>query len=284
MYNSELRAAVLNLRKVTTRLRRCVPKMKGFSLVYQPQVDRKGRVVAAEALLRWDPQCGHAVGPNVFVPALEQADLIAPVGRWVIEQALAQLVAFRATGIALRHIGVNVSARQLQPDFVDFVQRATAAAGLKPKDLVLELTESQAVADSGRFADTIRALAAAGFAWEIDDFAAGYASMRWLRTLEFRGLKIDRSVLINPKEPPKMIYAICVMAKVLELRTTCEGVETKEQWDRVIKSGVHRVQGFLVGRPVPAAEFVAACSAPEPPTPSARRPTRGHSEGAHRCK
>lgn len=260
MYQSELRDAVLNLRKVTARLRRAVPTMRGFTLVYQPQANRQGKVVAAEALLRWDPQCGHAVGPTVFIPALERAGLIAPVGRWVIEQALAQLVAFRAAGIPLRHIGVNVSARQLQPDFVDFVRDATARAGLKPKDLVLELTESQAVADSGRFADTIRALAAAGFAWEIDDFAAGYASMRWLRTLEFRGLKIDRSVLINPKEPPKMIYAICVMAKVLELRTTCEGVETQEQWDRVIKSGVHRVQGYLVGRPVSPMDFVATYS------------------------
>ena len=263
MYHSELRDAVLNLPRIARTLRKSVPTMRGFSVVYQPQADRSGNVVAAEALLRWDPQCGHTVGPNVFIPSLERSRLIVPVGQWVIEQALAQLKAWRKAGLNLKHIGVNVSARQLLPGFAEFVQGATERAKLRPRDLVLELTESQAVADSGRFADTIWGLSDAGYLWEIDDFGTGYASMRWMRRLSFAGLKIDRSLLIATDEPPGLIRGICAMAREIDLRVTCEGVETKEQWDRVIKAGVHRVQGFLVGRPMTAAEFQS-----RPPTTS----------------
>lgn len=255
MYQSELRDAVKNLSKITRTLRRSVPTMRGFSVVYQPQVDRAGTVVAAEALLRWDPQCGHVVGPDVFIPSLERSRLIVPVGQWVIAQALAQLKAWRKQGLAIKHIGVNVSARQLLPGFADFVVGAVEAAKLRPRDLVLELTESQAVADSSRFADVIRILSDAGFSWEIDDFGTGYASMRWMRRLSFAGLKIDRSLLIATDEPPGLIRGICAMAREIDLRVTCEGVETREQWDQVIRAGVHRVQGFLVGRPVKAEEF-----------------------------
>lgn len=257
MENSELRDAVLNLGKVHRTLRRAVPKMRGFSVLYQPQADRTGRIVAAEALLRWDPPCGHAIGPTIFVPVLERSRLIVPVGRWVIEQALAQLKAFRKAGVALKHISVNVSARQLTTEFAAFVLEATARHGLKPRDLSLELTESQAVADSGRFADTIRALSDAGYTWEIDDFGTGYASMRWMRRLSFAGLKIDRSLLIATDEPPGLIRGVCAMAREIELRVTCEGVETQAQWDTVIRAGVNRVQGYLVGRPMAPGEFIA---------------------------
>jgi EAL domain-containing protein (putative c-di-GMP-specific phosphodiesterase class I) len=260
MYSSELRDAVLNISRVNRTLRRAVPTMRGFSVVYQPQVDRAGTVVAAEALLRWDPQCGHSVGPDVFIPSLERSRLIVPVGQWVIAQALAQLKAWRKQGLTIKHIGVNVSARQLLPGFAEFVVGAVETAKLKPRDLVLELTESQAVADSGRFADTIRALSDAGFLWEIDDFGTGYASMRWMRRLSFAGLKIDRSLLIATDEPPGLIRGICAMAREIDLRVTCEGVETKEQWDRVIRAGVHRVQGFYVGRPAAAGEFTRPLS------------------------
>jgi EAL domain-containing protein (putative c-di-GMP-specific phosphodiesterase class I) len=255
MYNSELRDAVLNISKVNRYLRRSVPTMRGFHLLYQPQVDRTGTVVAAEALLRWDPQCGHNIGPNVFIPSLERSRLIVPVGQWVIEQSLAQLKAWRRAGVPVKHIGVNVSARQLLPGFAEFVMGAVESAKLKPRDLVLELTESQAVADSSRFADTIRVLTEAGYLWEIDDFGTGYASMRWMRRLSFAGLKIDRSLLIATDEPPGLIRGICAMAREIDLRVTCEGVETQAQWDQVIRAGVHRVQGYLTGRPVEASAF-----------------------------
>lgn len=256
MYASELRDAVSNLRTVNRYLRRSVPTMRGFSVLYQPQVDRTGKVVAAEALLRWDPQCGHAIGPDIFIPSLQRSGLIVPVGQWVIEQALRQLKEFRAAGVPLKHIAVNVSARQLTSGFVDYVVGAVTRAKLRPRDLVLELTESQAVADSGRFADTIRALVDAGYHWEIDDFGTGYASMRWMRKLNFGGLKIDRSLLIATDEPPGLIRGICAMAREIDLRVTVEGVETREQWDRVIRAGAHRVQGFLVGKPMTPDEFI----------------------------
>lgn len=256
MYNSELRDALLNTRVVSRYLRRSVERdMRGFSLHYQPQADREGRVVGAEALLRWDPQCGHVVGPTLFVPLLERSRKIVPVGRWAFSEATRQLVAFRAAGVSLKRISVNVSAWQLSPEFADFVVAETARVGLVPADIALELTEGQAVSDSGRFADTIRALSDEGYTWEIDDFGTGYASMRWLRKLSFAGLKLDRSLLIGTGEPPGLLRGICAMAHAIEMSVTCEGVESQEQWDRALDAGVDYVQGYRVGRPVPPCEF-----------------------------
>ncbi len=256
MYKSELREALVNTRVVSRYLRRSVERgMVGFSLHYQPQADRDGRVVGAEALLRWDPNCGHVVGPNVFVPLLERSRRIVPVGSWAFSRSVEQLSAFRAAGVALERISVNVSARQLSREFADFVSAETARAGLTPSDVTLELTEGQAVSDSGRFAETIRALSAEGYTWEIDDFGTGYASMRWLRKLSFARLKLDRSLLIGTGEPPGLLRGICDMAHAIEMRVTCEGVESQEQWDRALDAGVDYVQGFRVGRPVPAEEF-----------------------------
>jgi EAL domain-containing protein (putative c-di-GMP-specific phosphodiesterase class I) len=256
MYNSELRDALLNTRVVSRYLRRSVERdMRGFSLVYQPQADRDGRVIAAEALLRWDPNCGHVVGPDVFVPLLERSRRIIPVGRWVLAEAVRQLVEFRAQGIALQHIGVNVSARQLHPEFTRFVVDTVETAGLDSSDIVLELTEGQALADSARISSCLTDLQTQGFAWHIDDFGTGYASMRWLRSLAFRGIKLDRSLLIATTEPPGMIHALCVMAHALGMHVTCEGVETPEQLQRVLDAGVDTVQGWHVGMPVAPGEF-----------------------------
>jgi EAL domain-containing protein (putative c-di-GMP-specific phosphodiesterase class I) len=258
MYPSELRDAVLNLKKVNGRLRRAVPKMRGFYLLYQPKVNRKGRTVGAEALLRWDPRCGHTVGPDVFVPAIERLGLIVPVGNWVIEQALAQLAAFRAQGLRMSHVSVNVSARQLGPDFVAFVKEATAKAGATPSDLVLELTESQAVADSGRSCDAIKALTTAGFAWEIDDFGTQYASVRWMRKLAFTGIKLDRSLITATDEPDGLVDGIVYLAHKIGMRVTAEGIETPDQRDRVLRDRVDFIQGFLVGKPLRPTEFISA--------------------------
>ncbi len=255
MYASELRDAVLNLQKVNRRLRRDVPSMRGFNVLYQPQVNREGAVVGAEALLRWDPQCGHAVGPNIFIPSLERSRLIVPVGRWVIGQALEQLVAFRAQGVGLHRISVNVSARQLQPGLAEAVVADIERANLKPSDVALELTESQAVADTGRTSDALRALADAGIHLEIDDFGTGYASMRWLRRMRFAGIKLDRSLLIATDEPPGLIRGICAMAHAIGMQVTAEGVETPDQRDRLLDDGVDYIQGFLFGKPVSPAEF-----------------------------
>lgn len=255
MYDSELRDAVLNLQRIKRRLRRAVPKMRGFSLVYQPKANRKGLVVGAEALLRWDPRCGHAIVPDVFVPALERTGLIVPVGEWVIAESLAQLRKWHASGVRLSHVAVNVSARQLGPEFVAFVEDATKRARLKPADLVLELTEGQAMADTGSAADAIRALTKAGFVWHIDDFGTGYASMRWLRKMAFGGIKLDRSLLIATDEPGGMIDGICYLAHKIGMRVVAEGVETEEQRARLLKDGVDGLQGYLIGKPASPGEF-----------------------------
>lgn len=249
MYSSELRDAVLNLKRVTRSLRRAVPTMRGFTLVYQPKANRKGRIVGAEALLRWDPRCGHAVVPDVFVPALERTGLIVPVGEWVIAESLAQLRKWRASGVRLSHVAVNVSARQLGPDFVAFVEAATRRARLKPTDLVLELTESQAMADTGSAADAIRALTRAGFTWQIDDFGTGYASMRWMRHMAFSGIKLDRSFITSNHEHAGMIDGICYLAHKIGMQVVAEGVESEEQRTRLLRDGVDGLQGYLIGKP-----------------------------------
>ncbi len=268
MYKSELRDAIANIEKVGEFLRVSVPTMRGFSIAYQPQANREGTIVGTEALLRWDPQCGHSIGPDVFVPVLEGSALILPVGQWVLTQALEQLVAFRARGINLHRISVNVSAQQLSGEFVGSVRDELDRLGLAPSDLALELTESQAVADSGRTSDAIRALADAGILLEIDDFGTGYASMRWIRKLRFGGIKLDRSLLIATDEPAGLIRGVCSMAHAIGMQVTAEGVETKEQRDRLLDDGVDYLQGYLIGRPVAAEQFPSKESLCPPPKPS----------------
>src|SRR5690606_7974194 len=252
----KFRQGVIARHQIANYLRSSVPTMSGFSLVYQPQADQFGRIVGAEALLRWDPGCGHNITPDQFVPVLESYGMIATVGRWVVEEALCQLVEFRARGIALRRMSINVSAPELtRRGFAPHLMSTVDALGLQPSDVGLELTEGQAIKDSEAVAKTVRALHDGGYEWEIDDFGMGYASIRWLRKHKFTGIKLDRSLVNATDEPPGLIPGVVCLAHALEMTVVAEGIETVERREAMLMVGVDLVQGYLIGRPMPAEQW-----------------------------
>lgn len=251
---NDIRDSTDGLRQIAAALNADVPTMRGFSLVFQPQVDKQRNIVGAEALLRWQPECGHVVGPDLFVPMLEQTHHIHAVGLWTIKHSLEGLSKLRERGFSLRDISINVSAWQLNSSFFAQVVALTRRAGIDPTEVVLELTERQAIADVYAY-HVVATLRSLGYAWDIDDFGTGYASIRYLRKKQFTGLKIDRSMLIATDEPPGLLAGVCAMAHAINMRVVGEGVETEEQYTRLLGANCDLFQGHLFGRPMPIDEW-----------------------------
>ena len=179
------------------RLREAVTAHE-FALHYQPQLDvRTGQVVGVEALLRWRRDANTLTQPDAFVPILEETGLILPVGEWVLEEACAQIAAWRLMGIDLR-LAVNVSARQLRsPELATTVARILRAHDLPPSILDLELTEGLLIENTQTQRENLKALRALGVGIALDDFGTGYSSLSYLRHLPIDSLKIDRSFLAD---------------------------------------------------------------------------------------
>ena len=227
----------------------------GLRLVWQPQVDlRDGRVVAAEALLRWRHPVLGEVGPAEFVAIAEQTGCIVEIGQWVLRQACHLAV---QTLPALR-IAVNVSPAQLRdPGFVHVVQSALHDSGLEPQRLEIELTENLFLEDA-QAAERLRPLQALGVRIALDDFGTGYSSLAYLRRFPFDTLKIDRSFvreLADKGDVKAIVGAMIDLAHRLGIRTVAEGVETESQWRLLAALGCQEVQGYLVARPQPAHEL-----------------------------
>jgi diguanylate cyclase (GGDEF)-like protein/PAS domain S-box-containing protein len=220
-----------------------------FRLHYQPQVDlRSGRVVGAEALIRWrDPALGE-VAPSRFVPVAEDSGFIVALGDWVLTQAVRQGAAWRSRGLATP-IAINVSALQFQqPQFVERVAAVLAANQLPPQLLELELTESILVRDADEALQRLRALARIGVRLSIDDFGTGYSSLAYLKRFPIDKLKIDRSFVQNlPGDDSDcaIVVAILQMAGALSMKVIAEGVETEGQRQFLFDSGCHEFQGYL---------------------------------------
>jgi diguanylate cyclase len=234
-----------------------------LTLAYQPVVDlASGRIVAAEALLRWNRDSGQ-VPPTAFIPIAERTGLIVPIGQWVIGTACAQVRTWhRRYGIA---VTVNVSARQLrEPGFVDAVLAALGSSGLPGGALVLELTESTLIADTDLPA--LRRLRAHGVRIAVDDFGTGYSSLSYLVTLPVDILKLDRTFITGGRREMSRRYAITGavlrLAAVLELATIAEGVETHAQAVALRRLGCPYAQGFRYSPAVAPPDFEALLARP----------------------
>ncbi|MEX2193974.1 MAG: EAL domain-containing protein [Thermoleophilaceae bacterium] len=240
---------------LTTRLRRAVEGGE-FVLHYQPVVDlRDGRIVGAEALVRWiDPERGM-IPPLEFIPAAEALGLIERIGEWVFDEACRQVAEWRRQGEDVP-VSINLSLRQVwQADLAEDLLTRVRDAGLDPGRFVLELTESTAMTDSVRGEQAMRALADAGFRLAIDDFGTGYSSLARLREMPVDILKIDRSFVADAHADASIVRTIVELARNLGLRPLAEGIETPEQWRALLEAGCVYGQGFLFARPVPAAEL-----------------------------
>jgi len=232
-----------------------------FVLYYQPIVAAAdGRVVGAEALLRWrHPQLG-VLTPDQFLGTAERTGLIVPIGTWVLRQACAQLRSWNQARPpeAAVSVSVNLSGRQLgEPALVEVVADALAGAtdAAGTVRVGLELTESMLPSDDARARRTLRQLHALGVALAIDDFGNGYSSLRYVRDLPIDMLKIDRSFVSGIGTSPRdesIIRSVVTMAKELGLSVTAEGVETERQVTFLQAIGCQLLQGFYFGRPQPA--------------------------------
>ena len=240
-----------------------------FLLHYQPQVDRDGAVIGAEALIRWHSASRGLVSPAAFIPIAEDTGLILPIGRWVLQQACRQLALWaRQPDLAPLSISVNVSARQLrQPGFVDEVSAVVAAAAIDPQRLKLEITESLLVDDTETAIATMNSLKARGVGFSLDDFGTGYSSLSYLKRLPLDQLKVDQSFVSDALSDPRdaaIAQTIIALGRCLQLNVIAEGVETAAQHAFLIEHGCHAFQGYLFSRPVPAdrfEQFARQCSA-----------------------
>ena len=230
-----------------------------LELRYQPQLDLgSDEISSVEALLRWaHPRRGQA-SPGLFVPILEEMGLIEVVGGWVLSTAIAQLKAWQADGVALRRVAVNVSARQLrQQNFAEKVIGILNEHGVSPTCLELEITESVFLEDMELSNESLRRLRESGVLVSIDDFGTGYSSFSYLRDLQFDAVKIDQAFIcdIPDRRAIAITKAILAVAKTLGKSVIAEGVEKDIQLARLRSLGCDAVQGFLISRPLTAADL-----------------------------
>jgi diguanylate cyclase (GGDEF)-like protein len=231
-----------------------------FRLHYQPKLDlRSGRVVGAEALLRWASPSRGNVPPDRFLGLAEQAGLIVPIGDWVLDEACRQAAAWRARGHRDWSVAVNLSALQFDhPGLVQSVRDALRRHALPPRALVLEVTESTAMRNVESSMAILKQFEAMGVGVSIDDFGTGYSSLLYLKRLPATELKVDRGFIRDVQhdaDDAAIVSAIVALAQRLQLRVVAEGVETPAQQDYLRQLHCDQVQGFLFGKPVPGVEF-----------------------------
>ena len=232
-----------------------------FEVYYQPKIDVKnGRVVGAEALLRWrNPTLGN-VTPDEFIPIAEHTGLIVPIGKYVVEQALKFLNEWRNVHQRNYTMAVNLSPRQFRDkELISFIKKSLSEEGIKPDSLEFEITEGILMIGNSYIDDALDEINKLGVKLSMDDFGTGYSSLSYLRQYSFDILKIDRSFINGitlKKEDFDLVKATIAMAHSLDLLVVAEGVETHEQLKLLGELGCDLIQGYYFSRPLPAKEMI----------------------------
>jgi predicted signal transduction protein with EAL and GGDEF domain len=258
-YSAAMNAASVERLTLETGLRRALED-GSLKLHYQPQVEvRTGRIIGAEALLRWEhPQRGY-ISPGSFIPIAEASGLIVPIGEWVIERACAQAAEWRKAGLPRIPIAVNVSGVQFQrQDLAAVVGAKLAAFGLDASALHIEITETAIVAARERAIALLTELRQLGVRLALDDFGTGYSSLSYLKSFPIDTVKIDRSFvaeMLTDHTTASIVEAIVSMTRILGLSVIAEGVEDQAQFAFLQRIGCDAVQGFYVSAAVPADQF-----------------------------
>ncbi len=252
-----------------------------LALYLQSQVDDQGRTVGAEALLRWQHPERGIVSPTEFIPLALESDLIAGLESWTLREVAALIAQLPAATPALR-LSVNISPQHFRSDaFGDEMHALVAAYAIPDGQLTLELTEAATKGEIDALAARMRALAADGLRFSIDDFGVGYSSLSYLRRLPIHELKIDRSFMRDAptdSDSAAIVDTILAVARQLRLRVVAEGVESAAHTAFLDARAPICRQGFYYGQPEPAAIWLARISAPPPPKRARRRrgPAPGH--------
>ncbi|HBG1250993.1 TPA: GGDEF and EAL domain-containing protein [Clostridioides difficile] len=259
-FSQEFYENKLKVISMQQKLRECVENnFNDFELFFQPQVNAVTKeVIGAEVLLRWHSSTYGEVSPVEFIPILEQSNLIIPVGKWIIKEAVKQCKEWHKINPDFK-ISVNVSYIQLKEDFFrDFIVECLVEYQLRPEFLILELTENCWIPDINLLNDKFISLKGIGVYIAIDDFGTGYSSLNYLKELSVNIIKIERSfvknITYNSYEYTFLEYII-KLAHIINLKVCVEGIESYEEYDIVKSLGVDIIQGFLFGRPVSASEF-----------------------------
>ncbi|MFW6261342.1 MAG: putative bifunctional diguanylate cyclase/phosphodiesterase [Spirochaetota bacterium] len=259
-YTMQMQSEAIHKMEVINSLRSALDEEQ-LRLHYQPIVDRTGRIVGAEALLRWEDPVRGLRMPGEFIDIAEETGLILRIGRWVLGQAAADAADWHNAGFGRIRVSVNVSPRQLRHRSIsDDVELSLAASGLPPELLTLELTEGSFVDPGDQSADRLREFRRNGIRVSIDDFGTGYSSMSYLKRLPVDTLKIDRSFVIGlpaNEQDVSIVRAIMTMARGNGLSVVAEGVDSREQTHFLSELSCDYFQGYYFSRPVPVETFRA---------------------------
>lgn len=232
-----------------------------FELHYQPQFcGHSGRIVGAEALIRWFHPTRGIIPPSSFIRAAEENNLITPIGNWVLGEAARQGRLWQEMGFDIR-VAVNLSGRQFSDCLVDRVKAVLDESGFQPSRLGLEITESFLVADTGKAVRILQSLRDLGVHIALDDFGTGWSSLNYLKNFPVDTLKIDRSFIGPPGSnfDGRIVRAIIAIAREFDLSTLAEGVETDEQLAKLHELGCDTWQGFLLSGAIPAHDLTDFC-------------------------
>ncbi len=262
-FEIEMDLAIKARRAMESDLREALAR-GSLSMVYQPQINDRDGIVGVEALVRWrHPELGD-IAPSFFVPIAEECGLILDLGMFTLRRAFEDSKRWKHLKVA-----VNVSAKQLRmKDFVTRLASLVHDVAVDPRRFELEITEGILLGDDPETHATLSRLRAAGFALVLDDFGTGYSSLSYLQRYPINKIKIDRSFVANlgaEEESEAVIGAIVKLARALRLSVIAEGVETTEQVARLASTGCFDMQGFLFGKPAPAADIDALCNLRGPP-------------------
>nr|WP_241426778.1 EAL domain-containing protein [Dysosmobacter acutus] len=258
-YTHEIVAGRRRTLELTELLRESVEHgFENFELYYQPVFNMSRQVIGAEALARWSCAKYGPVSPAEFIPLLEQSGLILPVGRWIFREVLSTCVSWERDMSDLA-ISINLSYLQLQDEsFFPFMLDTVKESGADPRHIVLELTESYLAANMDRVAQLLTDTRRSGIRVAMDDFGTGYSSLGVLKTAPIDIAKIDRTFVKGIQSSTfdsAFLRLVVELCGVLGIDTCLEGVETEDEFDAVRSMSLSYIQGFLLGRPLPAEEF-----------------------------